>query len=476
MKKTILNSLLLGSLLLFSVSCSDFGDINIDPNNSTSVAPSTILTASLRTISSVVGATTGELYSQHMSQTQYTDGSRYATVNFDFNGWYTGALANLQHIIDLNTDEATKTDALNSGSNANQIAVARIMKAYFYHHMTDRWGPLPYTQALQGRENFNPPYDSQETIYKSLLSELKAAVGQIDGGAGVSGDLLFGGDMDAWKRFANTIRMTIALRMSEVDENLAKSEFVSAVSDGVITSNSENAMYNYLAESANQNPWYARFITRTDWAISSTLVDYMKPLGDPRLDAYADPSENHGDVRGMPYGIAAAGDIPNAEISFPGDPAVRAQDAPIAVYTASQVMFSMAEAALRGWTSGDAESLYNDAIKASWEQWGVFDQAAYDAFIAQDGVKFDASKGMEQIMTQKWVALYLQGYEAWNEWKRTGIPNLQPAPDALNTSGQIPVRQAYPTSERDLNEEAYNAGVGLLGGEDGLDTKLWWDK
>ncbi|MEL6591700.1 MAG: SusD/RagB family nutrient-binding outer membrane lipoprotein, partial [Bacteroidota bacterium] len=131
MKRNFISSLLFATLVLFSTSCGDFGDINIDPNNTTSVAPEVLLSSALRSVASVEGAAIGALYSQHMAETQYSDASRYLDVNFDFNGWYTGPLADLNHIIELNTDEATAADALVSGSNANQIAVARILKAYF---------------------------------------------------------------------------------------------------------------------------------------------------------------------------------------------------------------------------------------------------------------------------------------------------------------------------------------------------------
>lgn len=474
--KKIFQISLFTALMVFAVSCDDFGDINLSPNDTTSVAPETLLTNSLVSISSVVGSATEVLYTQMMSETQYTDASRYVTVNFDFNGWYTGPLANLKHIIDLNTDEATSADALQSGSNANQIAVARILKAYYFHVMTDRWGPLPYSQSLQGRDNLEPAYDSQETIYADIIKELKEAVAQMDGGAGVKGDFLLGGDMAHWAKFANSVRAIAAMRMSNVAPQTAQTEFAAAAASGLILTDDESVFYPYLADANNQNPWFARFITRTDYAISSTLVDYMKPLDDPRLNVYADPAPNFGDVRGMPYGIDAAGDIPNDDISFPGNPAVRGQNAPIAVVSAAQMNFLMAEAAQRGWVNGSAQSYYEAGIAASMRQWGVFDQTAYDAYITNPTVAWDASKAYELIGTQKWVALYLQGMEAWAEWRRTGYPALTPAPDALSADGEIPRRFGYPTSERDLNSDNYNSALQLLGGPDELSTKLWWDK
>jgi len=474
--KNIFKISLMALLTLVGVSCSDFGDINVDPNNTTSVAPEVLLTNSLRNVSATISRTTEVLYIQHMSETQYTDASRYSNVNFNFNGWYTGPLADLNHIIELNSDPATATDAAVSGSNANQIAVARILKAYFFHFMTDRWGPIPYSEALQGRENLKPSYDTQEAIYTDLFAELKEAVNQMDGGDAVDGDFLLDGNMDMWRIFANSIRAKMALRLSEVDPATAQAEFADAIADGVISSNDQDIMYPYLAETNNQNPWFGRFITRTDYAISSTMVDYMKPLDDPRLNVYADPAPNYGDVRGMPYGIEDAGDIPNDEVSFPGFPAVRGQDAPLAVITYAEMLFAMAEGAQRGWIDGDPQQFYEDAIRASWRQWGVYDEDAFNTFIAQPEVAWDANNAMELIHMQKWVALYLNGVEAWSEWRRTGIPALDPAPNPLSSQPEIPIRQGYPTTERDLNGPNYEAGVGLLGGEDDLHTPLWWDK
>ncbi|MFK7922794.1 MAG: SusD/RagB family nutrient-binding outer membrane lipoprotein [Bacteroidia bacterium] len=470
MKKNFLSSLFLAGLVLFSTSCGEFGDINIDPNNTVSVAPETLLTNALRSVRSVESPDIGALYSQHLAETQYSDASRYLDVNFDFNGWYTGPLADLNEIIRLNSSEDTQADALASGSNANQIAVARILKAFFFHHMTDRWGALPYTTALQGRENFKPNYDSQEVIYDQIFAELEAAVAQMDGGAGVDGDFIFGGDMDKWARFANTVRMVAALRLSEVNETKAKAQFAAAVAGGLIE---EDAMYPYLGETNNQNPWFGRFITRTDYAISNILADRLRDLNDLRLNAYADPAPATGDVQGMPYGIEDAGSIPNDDVSFPSSVTVRAQDAPIGIFTMAQVNFSLAEAAARGWTSDNAEDMYNLGVKASMEQWGVFEETAYNDYITNDA-PYNAADPLPGIGEQKWIALYLQGYEAWKEWRRTGYPDLQPAPDPLNASGQIPRRQAYPTSERDVNEANYDAAVSAQG-PDELSTKTWWD-
>lgn len=499
MKRNIYSAIFLFSMLLWSTGCDDFGDMNVDPNKPSRAQTSLLLTGALTSIDNVIGATTPVLYSQHLSETQYTESSRYGVVNFDFNGWYTGPLANLEEIIRINTDEATRDLATASGSNANQIAVARILKAYFFHFMTDRWGALPYFEALKGAENFSPAYNTQEEIYNDLFNELREAVAQMDNGAGVGGDILFGGNMNDWAKFANTLRMTMALRISEVDPSLAASEFADAVSGGVF--DDEDVEFQFRNETNYQNPWYGRFITRTDYAVSEPLVNYMKATNDPRLPAYADPAlsrlsaPGYDKFVGMPYGIEAAGDIPNSDVSFMTSDILAGQDHPLYVFTEAQVRFGLAEGMIRGWINGDAEQMYYDAIRASFETWDVLDVGEvaidlepyyglnqvvevdvidFEDFIDQPEVAWDPANAMEQIMTQKWVALYLQGYEAWAEWRRTGFPMLTPAPDAMNTSGLIPRRHGYPTSEFNLNEANYRAAVAAQGADE-LDTRLWWD-
>ena len=298
----------------------------------------------------------------------------------------------------MNTDDATKSAAAQNGSNNNQIAVARILKAYYFWQMTDRWGPIPYTQALKGRENFKPAYDSQEFIYTDLFKELKEAAAQITSGS-IDGDLLLDGDMARWKTFANSMRLVMALRLSEVKPDVAKAEFVSAYQAGVISSNAGNVVYNFLADENNDNPWQDRFQTRLDFNISKPMADLMLATNDPRLPVFADVAVLTQKYVGMPYGLeqGAAGAIPNGQVSFLGID-MREQSSPGYVMTYSQMQFSLAEGAMRGWITGDAKTFYEAGIKASFEQYGVYNAANYAAFIANPAVAYSPAKGKEQII------------------------------------------------------------------------------
>jgi Starch-binding associating with outer membrane len=481
--------------LFFVASCGKFADdINVDPNNPSKPSTASMFTEVLRTISgtqanglmttttnvsstverSIIGINNANLYVQFLSEKQYTDESRYGTVNYQFAGWYVGPLMDLQSIIDLNTNADTKVSVAASGSANNQIAVARIIKAYIFHFLTDRYGALPYKQALKGNANFSPAYDSQQDIYTDLFKELKEAVAQInEAEPPVKGDILLNGNMATWKRFANSIRATMALRISKVDPAKGKTEFADAVAAGLLTS---DLKYTYLGEANNQNPYYDHYFIqkRDDYAVSKTLVDFMLPLNDPRLAAYADKAIDSDTYVGMPYGLINAGTVKKTSVSSLNTTKVRAQTAPLYVMTRAQLLFAQAEAAKMGWISGSAETFYNDAIKASMQQWGVYSDAAYNSFISQASVKYNDAESAKLIGNQKWVALYLQGYEAWAEWRRTGFPALSPAKDAL-AGRTIPRRHAYPTTERDINGVNYNAAVAAQGADD-LSTKLWWDK
>ncbi len=468
--KNIFRNIITLSLVLALASCGDFGDLNINPNEPTKVGTETLLTSAMRSVSSVVGSYVPVLYVQHMSEITYTEDSRYGSVQSDFNGWYTGPLVNLQTVIDLNSDPETAGEVLSGGSNNNQIGVAKILQSYFFIHAVDRWGPLPYNDALKGTEVLLPSYNSEEDIYNAVFEDLKSAASMLDGGS-ISGDIILGVNNNEWKKFANTLRAVMAIRIADVNSSKAQSEFNDAVSSGIFTS---TVVYNYLAEAANENPWFTRFITRTDYALSNVFVDFLNSTNDPRINSFGDPAASSGEIAGMPYGLENSEIMPT-DVSFPNSTYVRAQDADIPIFSEAQIHFMLAEAAARGWNGDDAEAHYNAAITASMNQWGITDAAAIDAFIAQESVAYDAANWQESIGTQKWVALYTQGYEAWAEWRRLDYPVLSPAQAPLNPSEAIPLRNTYPPSEAQLNSANYNSAVSMIGGTDTDGASLWWD-
>lgn len=476
--------------LLVTTGCNKFEDMNVSPTLLTSASTKGLLTNSQQALSDLMLGNTASsrlpaLYIQHLSEGPYPGPSLYNDRNLSFSSWYTGPLYDLQTIINYN-NEGNKA-AIGNGAKDNQLAVARILKAFYFLNLTDRYGDIPYSKALKGSEAFSPEYDNQQAIYTDLFKELTEAQAQIKTGENkVVGDVLLGGDMAGWKRFANTLRMIMALRLSKADAAKGKTEYAAAVAAGVISSNAQNISYKFLGDDPNNyNPWYNNYSisNRNDYAISKTMTDYMLPKNDPRLPVYAEVLAGN-EVKGLPFGRNVAVPIPAAYSRigkyFGGpDLAGSGKGAPAVLLSYAQVLFMQAEAAKLGYTTGGdaaAETFYKDAIKASWEQFGVFNQTAYDTYLALPQVAYTAASGHERIMTEKWVHAYLNhSWEAWNDWRRTGFPVLTPAVDAVDARG-IPLRVGYPANESTLNGTNYNAAVGRLGGKDDNYGKMWWLK
>jgi len=227
--KNKLVALALSSVVLFgcSKSIDDFGDMNVNPNSTPIPVTSALLTNVLSGIGGTASGITPGYYCQYFAQTQYTDESRYTPPQSDFDGFYSGVLNDLQNIINVNSDAKYKDLAALNGSNANQIAIARILKAYYFWIVTDYWGDVPYTQALKG--NSDIAYDKQSAIYPALIAELKAAVAQFNVGIAVRGDIIYAGNTTKWTKFANSLRMMMALRLSKVDAATGKAEFAAAL-------------------------------------------------------------------------------------------------------------------------------------------------------------------------------------------------------------------------------------------------------
>ncbi|MFD0993126.1 SusD/RagB family nutrient-binding outer membrane lipoprotein [Tenacibaculum geojense] len=479
------------TLLLIGCESYDFGDTGVDTNNPATPLSASLLTGAQSKIVGTVslsGTATPSLYVQHLSQTQYTEESRYQTINFNWNvtgsgtgvdgtvNIYNKVFPNLLQIIELNTNADTREAAAAYGSNNNQIAVAKILWAYYFQWATDRWGMLPYSEAFGGVASSKSKYDSQEFIYTDLFDKIDEALAQMDSGAGPQGDILFGGDMASWRKFANTLKMNMAIRLSKVypsSSGLAATKFNEAM-NGAIASTSENIMFPSISNDAYDNPYQDDYVDagRTDECLSDVLVDRLQDLNDPRLPMFAEPAQSTGTYVGLRYGWADAGTIPNADVSFMNDDLILNGERDLPMYTYAQISFSKAEAALLGWISGSAQMYYEEGVRSSLEQWGV-DAADIDAYMLESDVIYNPANALSQIAEQKWIALFYQPYEAWAEWRKLDYPMLTPAVDALN-GNSIPVRHAYPVAEQNQNKANYDEAISAQG-EDGLFTKLWWD-
>lgn len=497
MKKRFLSYIsVIAIVLIASCKPGDFGDINVSPNSPSTAQTYLLLTNAERNISGTVSSVTARLFTQQNSEMLYTSESRYNLKIYDYSGLYNNPLADLAFIIKLNSDAETKSlpNVISGGSNANQIATARILKAFIFQSMTDRWGDIPYTEALNGLANPLPKFDTQQSIYTALFKELKEAQAQFDSGSATKGDFINGNSAAKWKKFANQIRMNMALRLSKVDPTTGKAEFNAALADGVLLSNADNSFYPYLAESVNENNMYNNYnvAKRYDFSISKTMVDYLQTNGDPRLPVYAEKT-SAGTYVGMPFGITQAqaaaysvGGFNSAGAFIPGTVSAfgskfRLQNSAVSIFTYAESRFAVAEAYKLGWITGTPDDVnaavaYNAGITASLAQHGVTNATDVTTFLAQPNIVYSPATAVRQIISQKWVANY-EGYafEAWADWRRTGFPVLAPSPAPQNVGGQIPRRLGYTNTEASLNGANYAAVIARQG-PDELNTRIWWDK
>ncbi|WP_205500291.1 SusD/RagB family nutrient-binding outer membrane lipoprotein [Rufibacter psychrotolerans] len=457
--------LLLACLAL--ASCEFDDDINVNPNKPSEASGGQLLANAMLSLPGLSSSPQGEFMAQYLSETQFPGGSLYPEGATSFYGLYTGPLMNLEEVINAEDLDGSE------GPIQNQKAVAKILKAYYFWNITDRWGDVPYTEALKGEANFTPVYDTQESIYNNLFALLKEADAQIVAGdISRDYDIVYAGDMGKWKRLGNTIRLLMALRLSKVNPTKGQDEFNQALAAGIMASNNDNLVFKHLELEVNENYWYSQVgrQQRLWWALSETLVNTMKPTEDPRLPVFADPNEE-GEYVGLPFGKLEGG--------VPGDYAMLGediwrQDAPVYLVTYAQALFAKAEAAKLGWIAGgdaEAKTNYEEAIRQSIQQWTGSTAGVAD-FLAKPEVAYDPARGLEQIATQRYLHLFMHGYEAWAEWRRTGYPSnlIMPGGKA------IPLRLMYPANEAANNTQNYRNALQSLGGTDGLYSKVWWDK
>jgi hypothetical protein len=460
----------------------DFGDTNHNPAGTPNPITAALLTNALSQVGGFAASTRQGLYCQYFSETQYTDVSLYSLPKLSSTGNYSGILMDCQDIINNCTNEATSAAAAKSGSLNNQIAIARIIQAYIFWFNTDSWGDVPYTDALAS--NTDVTYDTQETIYKGNISNLAAAVALFDNGPAIVGDIVFGGDIAKWKKFANSLRIMMALRLSKRYPgagDYSATEINAALNDagGLIEDNSDNFVITYVGGGVAvagsyvnfKSPWYNLYDGRKDFAESEEMVALLNSLNDSRVNVYGSTG------LGFPYGLtrddALDFDASNSGWARILTDDLRTETGKVFVLSASEVSLARAEAADRGWTSENAEGLFVDGIDKGFEKWGLTTPPAYvDTLTFATGTNLNIAR----IATQQYIASYPNGWFGWANWRRTGYPALTPTPNAVNDSGEIPRRYVYGDTENNLTPDAVKVAVDRLPGGDTEVSSIWWDQ
>ncbi len=398
----------------------------------------------------------------------------------------------------------------NDPNKTNLLSMLRIWQAHEFMVLTDTYGDIPYTEAGKGFLEAMPfpGYDTQEFIYNDLLSELESAAGALDPAKDkVPQEIMYlgaGGNILSWKKLGYSLLLRAAMRLTKVNPSKAQEFAVKAVTGGLMTSNSDNAIMRHNANfrnglGTNLNGGQAPF-----FYLDKEFVDFLKSNNDPRLPVIAVryvgaatgggqveavASRNAADQIGMPQGfdnttidpaVAADGLVSLFDYSQLDRTRLGAPEAPTFFVTYSQTLLLYAEAIVRGWVAGDANAVYQDAISAHMKQLASYPgnttiaEADIEAYLQSHTLT--AGSELEQINTQYWVSTYLNGHETWANFRRSGFPIVAPNPypgSELTTEAFIR-RLTYPDSERTVNSANLNAAISRQG-PDILDTRVWWD-
>lgn len=486
MKKLILLAILIGT----TISCEDFEGWNVDTKNPAEVPASFLVTSAQRTIflrmsASNVNYNIFKQLAQHWTATTYTDEANYDLRQRDLSGtffiyMYRDVLSDLEEAKKITVDRPLVEPTYTAAMKANQIAIIELLQVYTYHVIVDTYGDVPYTEALQGVDNLLPKYDDDTTIYTDLFARIDAALANLtDADSFGDSDLIYGGDTSNWVKFANSLKLRMAVRISDVDNGLASSKASEAIDSGVFESELDNASFPFEGGPPNANPMWSDLVEsgRSDIIVANTFVDIIVPLNDPRTTVFMD---NNGpfnieededadpiyvDYLGGPYGA----NNPYSNYTHAGDPFHKA-DLEGIILSYEEVEFLLAEAVARGLVAGDAEMHYNNAITASITYWTGSTSGVAD-YIAQSAVKYDADNWKKSIGTQKWIALYTKGFEAWSSWRLLDYP-------AMNTADEsglpVPRRYLYGNDDAQINGANYDAASAAMGG-DALDSRVFWD-
>lgn len=421
-------------------------------------------------------------------------------VNQPFNDTYTNVM---QPWLSLKTNS-------DANGTAAVTALANVLKVFGMSRITDMYGPIPYTKFGTA---INVAYDSQEDVYKAFFTELNEAIETLtsyydsDNSAKLLADFdyVFSGNVEKWIKFANTLRLRLALRIAYANETLAKEEaqlsFNSSI--GFLESaaiHANNTSYSFL------NPFWEVTQSWGDMRMCASIESYLSGYKDPRESAYFAEAANGGGIHGVYPGLQINNQ--NYYTDYTSAMKVSSGDA-MQWMSGAESYFLRAEAKLR-WDMGDVavKDLYEDGIRASFTEEGVSGADAYIANSTDVPADFEDNSNssswnkknadavgsitiawdddaafeqkLERIITQKWLAIFPDEQEAWSEYRRTGYPHLftvdyNASNGTVDTDLQVR-RLRFPTSEYSTNAANVQAAVGLLGGADNGGTKLWWDK
>ncbi len=476
--KTMLNKYLILSFLFafVLVGCDEgFEDLNKDPNNPNEVPADLILGKMQFDISDAmnstfVGSDMGSCWSQQMAKTQYNDEARYSprpsVIRFFWDDLYEKGV----------NESFAMYKIADADDNNNLKGIALVMRAYAFSVLTDTFGDIPFSEAGQAESgNISPKYDKQEDVYQGILALLDEAKSLLGTGGAVSSttDLVYGGDVVKWEKFANSLKFRALMRISKKID--VSAQLQALIDEGMLFSSvDDNAAFTYKEENPNAHPFYESIVfgNRKEYKVCNVFVDYLLANNDPRIDQMVGKNDA-GEFRGKPAGIA---NVPNDDYNVlnvsPLGPRYLEPTLPGYFMTYSELEFLIAEAITRSditLSAGDANVHFQNGITASFSD-SQTDLTLLPSFLASNVLTGIESSDLEKIAMQNWEALFCQGVESFIEQRRTGFPVIPLPIDAY--INDFTYRYTYPSEESSVNAANYQAAVANMGG-DALTTKMW---
>jgi hypothetical protein len=467
-------------------SCKKQLDINVDPTRPTKASVDLVLPSALGYTAynmaspyQILGGIWGQFWTQGPTANQYNGYEQYVlqstTFNLQWQSLYSGALTDFKYVADQGVALGRK----------NYAAIGKIMQAYVFQYLTDLHGDIPFTEALDPN-NTKPVFDPQETVYNGLIKLVDEGLALIDEASsdhpGVD-DIVYHGDMHLWKQFGNTLKLRIYLRQAYVRPAVAKAGIEAMYAAGAeFLTAGDDADIEFTTETFNQHPLYMtqNALSTANLLASNTALNYLLQNNDPRVDIFyqrATAAPNAGNYTGIDQGNGRllTGVLDANMWSKPGrkvgGPATNGGDAPVILMSAAESYFLQAESVVRGWGTGNAQTLYNSGIGASFTYWGLTVQQLNN-YRGQSAIAFPAAGTIEQkldaVITQKWISMNgTQNVEAWTEWRRTGYPDMFTLSVVSNIGNSFPVRILYADTEvsRNPNTPAQKT----------VTDKVWWD-
>jgi len=471
--------------LIVIVSCQsdeNYENLNRDPKNPTQVEAGFLYNSAVKSLydqmtSTNVNTNIFRMLGQHWTETTYVDEANYDLNNRNIpdNHWsemYRDVLLDLKTASEIVNADTGLSQSEKDSRNA-QIEVLAI---YTWAQLTETFGDIPYSQALNPAEFVLPQFDDASSIYSDLLNRLTTAIPKLTGTGFGSFDPIYGGNTTSWQKFGNSLLLRMGLRVIDTPtlESQAQNAITAAISGGVFSSNDDNASLAYEGATPNTNPVWVSLVQsgRNDFVAANTLVDFMNNLDDPRRPVYFDQNLGDDTYEGGPYGdnnsfssyTHIRGKDDNTSMHSPDFPACLMDYAEVCFYLAD-----VAERSISG-TPAAAAGFYNDGITASFDYWGASDVASY---LANPDVNYATAPGdwKVKIGNQLWLAMYNRGFESWTSWRVYDTPTFNLP---VVSGNPVPTRYTYPIDEQNLNEANWDAASTAIGGDEQT-TKLFFD-